>query len=311
MDETRRDWGLILAGGEGARLRPFTRQVAGDERPKQFCPLLGGETLLEQTRRRAALTIAPERTLVVLTRDHERYYAPLLEELPAHCAVVQPESRGTAPAILYGLLRVAHWAPTGAVAVIPSDHWVSDDHAFMGHVEAALEAVEARLGLVILLGIAADRPETEYGWIEAGDPIPVRRGEPLFRVRRFWEKPSPEVARALWIRGMLWNSFVMVARVPALLALLAAALPRLVAAFAPARPALDTLRETEAIRKVYAPLPSTSFSDRVLASRPANLAVLPVSRVEWSDLGDPRRLLDTLGRVRGSGAPFDVPSPVG
>ena len=55
-------WGVILAGGEGVRLRPLTRMIVGDDRPKQFCPILGRETLLEQTRRRASLLIPQERT---------------------------------------------------------------------------------------------------------------------------------------------------------------------------------------------------------------------------------------------------------
>ena len=47
-------WCVILAGGDGKRLLPYTRGIAGDDRPKQFCRVIGGETLLEQTRRRAA-----------------------------------------------------------------------------------------------------------------------------------------------------------------------------------------------------------------------------------------------------------------
>ena len=56
----RSRWGMILAGGDGARLRSLTRRIAGDERPKQFCRLLGEKTLLEQTRRRAMYLLSPE-----------------------------------------------------------------------------------------------------------------------------------------------------------------------------------------------------------------------------------------------------------
>ena len=71
-------WGLILAGGDGARLLPLTRLISGDDRPKQFCPLMGGETLLAQTQHRVGLTIPSDQTFVVVTRTHEPFYAPLL-----------------------------------------------------------------------------------------------------------------------------------------------------------------------------------------------------------------------------------------
>ena len=152
----RERWGLILAGGEGLRLRSLTRVIAGDGRPKQFCSVLGPESLLEQTWRRAALEIPPARTAVVVTEAHERYYAPLVAGRPRHCVVVQPENRGTAAAILYGALRIAAMAPLGAVAVLPSDHYVSDDSVFMDHVAAAFAAVEARPDLMVLLGITPE-----------------------------------------------------------------------------------------------------------------------------------------------------------
>ena len=71
-------WAIILAGGDGTRLRPLTRVIAGDERPKQFCAVLGNDTLLDQTRSRVALSVAPAQTLFVLTRAHAPFYAPLL-----------------------------------------------------------------------------------------------------------------------------------------------------------------------------------------------------------------------------------------
>ena len=88
---------IILAGGNGERLRPLTRRLVGDDRPKQFCPVVGEETLLDQTRRRAAALITADRTLIVVTREHEPYYAPALAELPARNVVEQPVGRGTAP----------------------------------------------------------------------------------------------------------------------------------------------------------------------------------------------------------------------
>ncbi|MBI2157574.1 MAG: hypothetical protein HYU26_11835, partial [Candidatus Rokubacteria bacterium] len=244
--------------------------------------------------RRAALAIPPAQTLLVLTRSHERYYAPLVAGMPPGCAIIQPEGRGTAAAILYGVLRIAASAPLGAVAVLPSDHYVSDDPVFMRHVAAAFSAVRARPELVVLLGITPESAETEYGWIEPAEPIP---GSALFRVARFWEKPTPVLAQVLADRGCLWNSFVMIARVPALLAMTRSAAPDLARRFAAVAPALGTAAEAGAVRALYRRLVPQSFAADVLASRPANLAVLPVEGVRWSDCGQPRRVIDTLDRL--------------
>ena len=303
-------WGIILAGGDGTRLRSLTRAIAGDERPKQFCPILGRETLLDQTRRRAALPVPPGQTLVMLTGGHRRFYEPLLAGVPQRNLVVQPQNKGTAPAILYALLRLAAAAPTAPMAIFPSDHYVSDDARFMAHAEAAFQAVRARPETVVLLGIAPDGPEEEYGWIEPADPLIAAEPGTLSRVRRFWEKPSADVARTLWARGCLWNSFVMVGGVPAFLGLIASALPDLYEAFAAVRDALGGPGEEAALRRLYARLPESNFSREVLAARPAGLAVLPVVGVRWSDWGEPGRVLGTLARIGVRPQWAEAPLPV-
>src|SRR5262245_31337534 len=181
-------WAVILAGGDGVRLRPLTRYIAGDDRPKQFCALLGRDTLWHQTRRRAHLSVAPSRVVSVVTESHERYYAPLLAGERAGRVVVQPENRGTGPGLLYGLLRLARADSHAVVLVLPSDHWVSDDCAFMAHVDVARRTASAHPDVVTLLGIAPDRAEAEYGWIEPGAPLTAD----TCRVAHFWEKPAAD-----------------------------------------------------------------------------------------------------------------------
>ena len=287
-------WALVLAGGEGLRLRPLTRRIAGDERPKQFCRVLSRETLLEQTLDRAALLVAPDHILASVVRAHERFYAPLLTTVSSRCLVIQPENRGSAPAILYGMLRLLTLAPAGPVAILPSDHYVSDNEAFMTHVQGAFDVVLAQPDLVVLLGITPDTDEVEYGWIELAEAIRGPWTWPLFRVRNFWEKPSRAIAANLRARGCLWNSFVIVAYPSALLSLIRDALPTLVDAFADVESRLSAPWEDESLRTLYARLPSTDFSRHVLARRSANLAVLPLNGVGWNDLGEPRRVLATL-----------------
>lgn len=291
-------WALILAGGDGTRLSGLTRRISGDPRPKQFCPLLdGGETLLARTRRRVDLLSREDHQTVVVTRTHEPYYRSLAGELAPDRLVVQPANRGTAPGLLYPLLRIASLAGDVPLAVFPSDHVVDDDAAFIGAVSGALETAAARPDLVVLLGIEAGAPETEYGWIEpAGRPLPLD-GEPIMPIRRFWEKPSPELAASLFSRGCLWNSFVMVGRVTAFIELIAAGTPGLLRAMTPLRRALGTSREAAMAERVYAALPELNFSERVLVPAAARLGVTRVKGVEWSDWGNAERVFATIRRT--------------
>lgn len=283
----RNQWAIILAGGDGTRLQSMTRAITGDNRPKQFVPVIGRSTLLDQTRRRVALSFDTGRTAIVVTQKHRRFYEPLANEIAPGQLLEQPVNKGTAPAILYALLHVASKSPNAIVALFPSDHFFADDEEFMSHIDIAIDAVKVQPESVMLLGITPTAPETEYGWIEPEPSILASAEKSITRVRKFWEKPNSNLASSLMKRGCLWNSFVMVGRVDALLKITRAALPELYAAFA----------ETEALAEVYSRIDDSNFSHEVLAARPQDLMVMRVGDVGWSDLGEPNRVLSTLARI--------------
>jgi mannose-1-phosphate guanylyltransferase len=287
----RRRWGVIPAGGDGKRLLPLTRRLTGDDRPKQFCRVFGNETLLQQTRRRVGGTVRPDQMFVVLTKPHQRFYADQVDEFPEDRRLIQPDNCGTAPAILYSISRVCHLDPNGVVAFFPSDHYFVDEAVLRAQLDSAFRAAERRPKRVILLGVSPDTPESDYGWIEPGAHLGCSS---IFRVERFWEKPSPAVARALMSRGCLWNSFIMVGRVQAFLNLVQRSLPELLRSFSAltSRAGADLMP----LNDLYNRIPNVNFSDQVLSACPAALGVLRADGLGWSDLGDPGRVLSILTR---------------
>lgn len=284
-------WALLLAGGDGTRLRSMTRALTGDDHPKQFCRVIGGETLLEQTWSRALLAVPRTQVMAVVTERHERFYKTLLPAIGIPYVVSQPQNRGTAPGILYPLLRLAELAPDAAVAIFPSDHHFSDDRRFAAHVDGAFRAAAEDPSRVFLLGIIPDTHESEYGWIEPDAPLKLAVERSVWGVRRFWEKPDAALAAGLRDRGCVWNSFVMVARVRALLDLIRDCLPSLYDAFAALGPLNGGPDEREVLASLYRRIAPADFSREMLSVRPEALGMIPVWGVAWSDLGSPERVL--------------------
>jgi mannose-1-phosphate guanylyltransferase len=273
MPDPRR-WGVILAGGDGA--------------------LTGTETLLKQTRRRVGRMILARQTLLLMTRTHERYYADQVGGVPPSRLLVQPENRGTAPAIACSLTRLQQMDPQALVAFFPSDHHLANDEAFITHIDFAFAQAKAHPQRVILLGIEPEAPEEAYGWIEPGTPLLSEPGNFISEVSRFWEKPAPRIASRLMHRGCLWNSFVMVGAVGAFVEMVRQALPSLIASFESMWATTTPGMEDDALRDLYLKVPATNFSEEVLSVRPSDLMVIRARGLGWSDLGEPARVLAML-----------------
>jgi mannose-1-phosphate guanylyltransferase len=293
LEDTNR-WAVILAGGDGVRLLPLTRTLTGEDTPKQFCALTGEETLLTQTQRRISSVISRQRTLVIVTRAHERFYAGKLASIPDANLLVQPCNRGTAPAILYSLSCLRALEPRGVVGFFPSDHHFNSDKQFAAFVDQAYRYAEIYGERVFLLGIIPDSPEVDYGWIEPGKALLSRGGCDAFEVRRFWEKPSRIKARDLIDAGGLWNTFIMVGRVSAFFEMIRSTLPNLLTAFGGTWDAAKPEDGNIHLAELYAKIPACNFSQDVLAECPECLAVLPAQGLQWTDLGDAERVRQTI-----------------
>jgi len=294
MKHRTQKYAVILAGGDGTRLKSLTRAISGDERPKQFCPILNNETLLDITRKRVELFIKPENVFYSLTQKHEFYYQKLFAGVKKSNLVVQSENKGTTPAILYALMRLATQDPEAIVAFFPSDHYFSDDGALMKQVERAFESVERQSKSIVLLGIEPDRAETSYGWIEPIDSMFSEVANAVSQVRRFWEKPTSDSAQHLLLKGCLWNSFVMIGKVSTFLAVIRRELPDLFQMFESVSITFGTFAERQTMRSLYAWINDVNFSSEVLEKCTNDLFVLRVSDVSWSDWGEPQRVLGTL-----------------
>ena len=285
-------WGVVLAGGDGERLKPLVQMIFGDRRPKQFCSLFGGQTLLGSALRRAKQIIPAQKLLVPLNALHQGWYCRE-PELHADQRVVQPANRGTAPAIAYCLLSIADLSPDATVAILPSDHHYKDEPLFTAEMESAFAHAERYPDEVVLLGARPDAPEVGYGWIELGSHLP----EPeVFRVKSFREKPCEEVARTLLRKDTAWNTFVMVGRIKAFLDMLRRSLPDVTGLMAKAR--LWKGAESYTGDSLYQQIPSTDFSRRVLAVETDHLLVMRLKEVGWNDLGDPERVV-AMARASG------------
>jgi mannose-1-phosphate guanylyltransferase len=285
---------VVLAGGEGVRLRALSQRICGDQRPKQYVPILGESTLLRQTLDRVALGIPPARTLVVTLRSHARYWAGS----DGSHVLVQPSDRGTAAGILLPVHWVARRNPGATVAVFPSDHFVSEPALLMAHITRIADWVDRHPEWLVLLGARATRPEVEYGWIELGRPLDSAPDRRIWMARRFWEKPSEERAHICLQAGCLWNTFILVGKVAAFLRAGREAVPVVDDRLSWARVFFGTEDEAWALHQAYALMPRANFSRAILEACPPFLAVAAMPEGIWSDLGTPQRVFEILGALR-------------
>ncbi len=280
---------VVLCGGTGTRLWPLSREGY----PKQFWPLLGEQTMLQQTVLRAAGPgFAPP--IVVANEAHRFLVAEQLREASVDGAriLLEPEARNSAPAIAAAALVLAETDPDAVLWLLAADHAISDVAAL--HEALARAVPAARQGRIVTFGMRPTAPEAGYGYIEIGPRIPGIEG--VHEVRAFVEKPHPAMAATFVTGGRhLWNSGMFVATAATLLEELGHHAHQVVASVREALAAAKRdLNFTRLGAAAFRDAPSISI-DYAVMERTSRAAVVPAS-LGWSDVGSWGALWEALPR---------------
>lgn len=192
---------VIMAGGSGTRFWPASRAA----KPKQFLELFGQGTMIQQTVQRLSGLVAPSCIWIVTNEAFRDLVAQQLPEIPAENILCEPVARNTAPCIAISAACIKERDPGAVMVVLPADHVIEDEEIFREVLSTGIHYASGTDSL-ITIGIAPNRPETGYGYIQAGELKSPGRF-PVHAVKRFAEKPALDKAIAFLASGdYFWNS---------------------------------------------------------------------------------------------------------
>jgi len=289
---------VLLSGGVGSRLWPVSREA----HPKQFQPLAGELSMLQQTlQRTSGLEESPP--LVVCNEEHRFMVAEQLRQvnLQASALILEPQGRNTAPAVALAALQAINTDPDALLLVLPADHLIRDVEAF---VEAVGKAIPlAQQGRLVTFGVIPSAAETGYGYIKCGAGL----ASDLYELERFVEKPDAATAQEYVNSGnYLWNSGMFLLLASAYLEQLEKHAPEILSncqqAMAGASVDLDFVRP-DAL--AFDQCPSDSIDYAVMEKTDAG-AVVSLD-CGWSDVGAWSSLWDVAQRdAEGNASKGDV-----
>jgi mannose-1-phosphate guanylyltransferase len=226
--------------------------------------------------------IPAERTMVITVAEHVQAVLDDLPEIAPENIVVEPEGRSTGPCVGLMATLIHKRDPEAIMVSLHADHVVQDQEGFRGVLRAAIRA--AGHGHLVTLGIVPTGPDTGYGYIRRGDWLGEAKGQDVYRVERFTEKPDPDTAASFVRSGRYyWNSGIFVWKVSVILAEIRRLMPALYAQLMEIRPALDTPWQAEVLDRVWRDVRPVPV-DIGIMEQAEDVVVIPAD-IGWSDVG--------------------------
>jgi len=267
--------GVILAGGRGERFWPLSRF----SRPKQLINLFGDESLLKGTWNRLAHRLDPEAIWVLAGSDLQKAISSDLPAMLPERLILEPEGKNTAPALAVAAAMALRDNQDPIQLVVPSDHWIPDVPAFWSSIEKAVQVACDTASPLVTFGIAINRPDTGYGYIEKGEAVPEQ--SQAWSVRCFHEKP--DLATALGYMkssDYFWNSGIFLWRASAFLEEVSLWMPEL---YAEVKELITAPNPLELLPGIISRAESRSVDFGVM-EKSKRVAVV-ASEFAWSDVG--------------------------
>lgn len=263
-----------MAGGIGSRFWPMSTQKF----PKQFHDILGtGRTMIQQTFDRIKQAVPIENIFVITNTEYAELSHQQLPELPIENIVGEPMMKNTAACNIYMVNKIADLNPDANVIVLPADHLILKENAFLEKVNQAFDFA-SKNDVLITLGITPTRPDTGYGYIQFSE----KQDSDFYKVKTFTEKPNLEIAKSFIETGdFLWNAGIFIWNVKSIQKAFAEYLPEMTQEFISCEYNSD--REIVCIETIYPKVEKISIDNGIL-EKAKNVYVIPAD-LGWSDLG--------------------------
>lgn len=270
-------YAIIMAGGVGTRLWPFSRTNF----PKQFHDLLDtGKSMLQETIERFENICPFENIFIVANEIYKEIIEQQFPNLPKDNILLEPIKRNTAPCIAYATYKIFQKNPNANLVIAPADQHIKNRKLFADTIQKALDFTEKNDALVTL-GIKPTRPDTGYGYIQFKE----HKTKQVKKVIIFTEKPDVETAKGFLKSGdFVWNAGIFIWKAKDIIKAFEEYLPQLSNYFEEMKDVFYTPKEQSTLRNVYAQMRLNISIDKGIMESAENVHVI-LSEFDWSDVG--------------------------
>jgi mannose-1-phosphate guanylyltransferase len=271
-------YAVIMAGGEGSRLWPLSRQL----RPKQMVKLGSERSLFQVAVDRIKDIFPADRIYVVTVASQAANLKSQCPEIPEDNYLLEPMPRGTASVVGLAAVALRQRDPQAVMAILAADHLIQNISYFHQLLRDAHQLAED--GYLVTLGIRPTYPATGYGYIQRGAEL-EGYSSLVYQVKRFKEKPDEETARTFLVRGDHdWNSGMFVWRIDRIFEEINLLMPELAEKLEAIAQSWGTSSENSTLQAIW-PTIKPQTVDYGIMEKAERVAVIPAIDLGWNDVG--------------------------